>query len=177
MKRSFDIETWEVVELKGRECLFNDLRIDRSTIPEGCHMYELADDCDGIPCRMRPGILVNHFGTIVTNEPFEPDDGDTVWLGEEDFIFLGERVGGKEAKAWLNSLSVDMRLWVYSGEGDCTCVETGNWRKVRDAARTRAAEVDGDASLYFILDTQWSARRFTTFGELEGFLVSRLQEN
>ena len=103
MKNGFNNETWEVVELKGRECLFSVLRIDRATIPEGCFMYELADDCDGIPCRMRAGILVNHFGTIVTNEPFEPDEGDTVWLGEEDFAFLDERVDGKCAEAWLTS--------------------------------------------------------------------------
>ena len=107
MRNDFSKETWLVVELKGRKCLFNDLRIDRASIPEGCFMYELADDCDGVPCRMRVAILVNHFGTIVTNEPFAPDEGetDTAWLDEEDFAFLDERVDGKEAEQWFASCS------------------------------------------------------------------------
>ena len=106
MRSDFFNEHWEVVELKWRKCLFNDLRIDRTTIPEGSYMYELADCCDGIPCRMRPGILVNHYGTIVTNEPFAPDKGetDTVWLEEDDFWFLGERpVDGRDAAKWLST--------------------------------------------------------------------------
>ena len=52
-------------------------------------MYEVADgDCDGIPCRIRPGILVNFYGTIVCDEPLVPDEGDTIWLDYEDWSFI-----------------------------------------------------------------------------------------
>lgn len=90
MKRlNYNDEDWQRVEVKGRECLFSDMRIMRDTIPEGKYMYELADaESDGIPCRMRPGILVNFYGTIVCDEPFEPDDGDTIYLDYEDFAYL-----------------------------------------------------------------------------------------
>lgn len=85
----FEEEHWTKVEVKGRECLFNDMRIDRSSIPEGKFMYEVADeDSDGNPCRMRPGILVNFFGTIVSDEPFAPDEGDTIYLGSKDWKYM-----------------------------------------------------------------------------------------
>lgn len=32
---------WEHVEVKGKKCLFSNLRINRSSIPEGYFMYEV----------------------------------------------------------------------------------------------------------------------------------------
>lgn len=67
-------------------CEFNDMRIDRNTIPEGKFMYEVADDdSDGEPARIRPGILVNFFGTIICNQKLEPDEGDTIWLQDDEW--------------------------------------------------------------------------------------------
>ena len=89
MRYDYRKEHWQKVEVKGIPCLFNDLRIDRSTIPSGKIMYEVADgDCDGIPCRIRPGILVNFYGTIVCDEPLVPDEGDRIWLDYEDWSFI-----------------------------------------------------------------------------------------
>ncbi len=86
---NYNDEHWQRVLVKDTNCLFNDMRIDRATIPKGKYIYELADgDSDGIPCRMRPGILVNFFGTIICDKPFIPDDGDTVYLDRKDFCFL-----------------------------------------------------------------------------------------
>ena len=89
MRYDYNKEKWSKVEVKGKECLFNDSRIDKNTIPEGKFMYEVADgDSDGIPARIRPGIMVNFYGTLVTDEPFTPDEGDTVWLDENDWKWL-----------------------------------------------------------------------------------------
>ena len=53
-------ESMQKVLVRGILCEFNDMRIERSTIPEGKFMYEVADDdSDGEPARIRPGILVN----------------------------------------------------------------------------------------------------------------------
>ena len=91
MRHDYKKETWETVEIKGTRCLFCDIRIDRSTIPEGMVMYEVADnDSDGMPCRMRPGILVNFFGTVISNHRFEPDEGDTIYLTDDDWKYIGE---------------------------------------------------------------------------------------
>lgn len=105
MRKNFYDEEWQVAELKGRQCLFSDVRIDRASIPAGSQLYELADDCDGVPCRMRPRILVNFFGTIITGEQFEADEGekDTVWLAQDDFWYHGKYIDGEEAERWLAS--------------------------------------------------------------------------
>lgn len=88
-RTNYNEEHWQKVLVKDVECLFSDMRIERTSIPKGKYMYELADgDSDGIPCRMRPGIMVNFFGTIICDEPFEPDEGDTIYLDDEDFGFL-----------------------------------------------------------------------------------------
>ena len=79
-------ESMQKVLVRGILCEFNDMRIDRNTIPEGKFMYEVADDdSDGEPARIRPGILVNFFGTIICNQKLEPDEGDTIWLQDDEW--------------------------------------------------------------------------------------------
>ena len=79
-------ESMQKVSVGGIPCEFNDMRIDRSTVPEGKYMYEVADDdSDGEPARIRPGILVNFFGTIICNQKLEPDEGDTIWLQDDEW--------------------------------------------------------------------------------------------
>ena len=49
---------------------FSDLRIQRDTIPEGTVAYDLRDaDCSGDICQVQPFVLVNHFGTFITETP------------------------------------------------------------------------------------------------------------
>ena len=82
-------ESMQKVLVRGILCEFNDMRTDRNTIPEGKFMYEVADDdSDGEPARIRPGILVNFFGTIICNQKIEPDEGDTVWLQENEWEWM-----------------------------------------------------------------------------------------
>ena len=82
-------ESMQKVLVRGILCEFNDMRIDRNTIPEGKYMYEVADDdSDGEPARIRPGILVNFFGTIICNQKLEPDEGDTIWLQDDEWEWM-----------------------------------------------------------------------------------------
>jgi hypothetical protein len=63
------------MEIRGVTGYFNDMRIDRNTVPEHFHFWELADgDSDGTPCRYRPGILVNFYGTFITAGELPVDD-------------------------------------------------------------------------------------------------------
>ena len=54
------------------------MRIERSSVPEGKYQYEVAgdDDSGGDPARIRLGVLVNFFGTLICGRPFPVgDDG------------------------------------------------------------------------------------------------------
>ena len=62
---------WDIIKIKNKLCYFTDFRIDRSSIPEGFNMYEVADCCDGVPSYLAKGILVNFYGTIITKEEFD----------------------------------------------------------------------------------------------------------
>lgn len=78
--------SFEKVRVRGTECLFTDLRVERTSVPNGFYQLEVADDdSDGIPARIRPGILVNFYGTLLTKEQLIPDEGDTIYLEEGDW--------------------------------------------------------------------------------------------
>lgn len=64
---------WEKVEVLGRKGLFTELRIDRDSIPDGCHMYEVRhdDNCQGNPVQIARWVMVNHLGTLLVKEPFD----------------------------------------------------------------------------------------------------------
>lgn len=82
-------EKTDKVSLRGVVCDFTDMRVDPNTVPEGKYMYEVSDeDSNGEPIRMRPRILVNFFGTIISDQMFFPDEDDTIWIEEGEFKFI-----------------------------------------------------------------------------------------
>lgn len=91
---------WEKVEVLNREGLFTELRVDRKTIPEGWHMYEVRHDDTswGDPVEIAIGVLVNHFGTLLVKEPLKltpfPETGnDYLYIDpEKDWNYLGESI-------------------------------------------------------------------------------------
>lgn len=88
-------DVYEILELFGKRVLYTCARLDRSTVPAGLFVYDLRDDCDGIPCTVEPRVIANHFGTIITKEPIEFDGGlsgedDYKCIGEGDYNFTGE---------------------------------------------------------------------------------------
>lgn len=88
-------ENYDLVTLLGQPMLFNSLRIDRNTIPEGLHGYDLrdSDDCDGTACEIKPHIFVNHFGTVICKKPVElNENGYRVFDpdGDDALNFIGE---------------------------------------------------------------------------------------
>ena len=88
-------EMWMPMEIKGVNGYFNDMRIDRDTVPDWFHLWELADyDSNGIPCRYRAGILVNFYGTFITTGELPIDDtewGEGYISPEDGWGFTGER--------------------------------------------------------------------------------------
>ena len=81
-RRDAKTDTYEEIELLGKKMLLTTARIDRASVPDGLHLYELrhADEdwCD--PVQIGKGILVNFYGTVLSREPIE--------LGTDGFLDL-----------------------------------------------------------------------------------------
>ena len=92
MKVNAAEESFELMELFGKTVLFTNMRVDRSTVPEGLYVYELRDeDCTGDICEIKPFIMVNHWGTIICKEPIELDTKwNSKFVDEGDYCYLGD---------------------------------------------------------------------------------------
>lgn len=90
MQVDYRTEHKQAVEVRGIPCEFFDMRILPETVPEGKFQYEVAgdDDSGGDPARIRPGILVNFYGTLICDQPLQPDEGDTIWLQDNDWRWI-----------------------------------------------------------------------------------------
>lgn len=90
MKLDYRTEKFQKVSVCGIPCDFSDMRIDRSTVPKGRYQYEVADDDEsqGNPSRVRRGIMVNFFGTLISDVPLPIVDGNVLWLRDGDFEWL-----------------------------------------------------------------------------------------
>ena len=64
-------ETFEEVTVLDHPMIFTCARIDRDTVPKGLYVYEVRhdDDQQGDPVEIGRWILVNHWGTIISNRP------------------------------------------------------------------------------------------------------------
>ena len=83
-------ETFEKVSVDGIKCEFSGMRIDRNTVPEGKYQYEVAgdDESGGEPARIKLGILVNFFGTLICDEPLPIGENGVLWVMDGDFVWL-----------------------------------------------------------------------------------------
>lgn len=86
--------TYEKLDILGQTALFTCLRIDRDTVPEDMHAYDLRhdDECQGIICEIAPFIMVNHWGTILCREPIALMDNGRRYVTEEDYSYTGEEL-------------------------------------------------------------------------------------
>lgn len=83
-------EKFQKVRVCGIECDFSEMRIDRSTVPKGRYQYEVADDDEsqGNPSRIKYGIMVNFFGTLISDVPLPLGCDNVLWLYDRDFVYL-----------------------------------------------------------------------------------------
>lgn len=81
------------VRVKGTDALFCEVRIEKETIPEGLHMYQVRHDEEDWtePVQIKNYILVNFLGTLVTKEPLLTQEEPTIYLEEGDFEMVSER--------------------------------------------------------------------------------------
>lgn len=80
---------YELVQLFKHKCLFTSLRVARATVPEGLYAYDIRYDDDGIgiPCQIKEFVLVNHYGTIITDYKIKKAK-EGVPIDENDLMFL-----------------------------------------------------------------------------------------
>ena len=73
-------EDFEEVTVLGQPMLFTCARVDRSTVPKGLYMYEVRHDDDqrGDPVQIARWIMVNHWGTLISNKPVWLEPSKTV---------------------------------------------------------------------------------------------------
>ena len=66
-------EEYEIVTVLGHQMLFTCARVNRETVPEGLYMYEVRhdDDQNGDPVQIGKWIMVNHWGTLISDEPID----------------------------------------------------------------------------------------------------------
>ena len=90
MQLDYRQQMFAKVKVCGVECDFSDMRIDRSSVPKGKYQYEVADDDEsqGNPARVRHGIIVNFFGTLISDVSLPFTNDDVLWLQEGDFEWL-----------------------------------------------------------------------------------------
>lgn len=85
-------EQYKEIKVLGKPALFHDMRLDRSTVPGGLYLYEVRHDDDGLggPVQIARGIMVNHFGSILTREPIKlPPEGCLDIDPEKDWDYVG----------------------------------------------------------------------------------------
>lgn len=70
MRENAMTEKFENVTVLGHPMLFTCLRIDRATVPEELHMYEVRhdDDQQGNPVQIANWVMVNHWGTLISDK-------------------------------------------------------------------------------------------------------------
>lgn len=96
-------EVLEEVELLGQIGYFTELHVDKETVPEGMHCYELRHgDDDGFPVSVEESVRVNYFGAVLFTEALELGNEKALQFGYEDFGYTGEQmylsqvIGGQE---------------------------------------------------------------------------------
>lgn len=81
--------TYDEVTIFGVSALFTDLRVDRSTVPDGVYRYEVrySDEYGGEPVELARGIMVDFFGTVLTREPIQLPISGGLELNDGDLDF------------------------------------------------------------------------------------------
>ncbi len=100
---------YETLELLGQTVLFTCLRIDRATVPDGLHAYDVRhdDDCTRIMCEIAPHIMVNHWGTVLCREQIELTDNGRRYITEDDYSYLGDEVSLNEYMAAVPKMNAE----------------------------------------------------------------------
>ena len=84
-------ETFELAMLDAYPVLFTSARVDRKTVPKDLFCYDVRHDDggQGIACEVKPHVLVNHWGTILSKEEIPMEESGS-YYPSEDLDYSGE---------------------------------------------------------------------------------------
>jgi len=77
------IEKYNIATIFGREVIFTQNLIDRTTLPIGMRMYEILADDSGNPAEIAHSFIGKKFGTIITHCYIPMRDGWRI-IGRRD---------------------------------------------------------------------------------------------
>lgn len=89
MRYSAEELYYEQITIRGYKALFTNERIKRDTVPDGWYLYEVRhdDECQGIPCEIAKGILVNFWGSLLMHDELpEVEKEGSLYISEEEWI-------------------------------------------------------------------------------------------
>ena len=78
---------YELIIIFGKyEVLFTNSRIKRDSVPAGLYVYDIRhdDECQGIMYEIKPFVLINHWGTIISKSSIDMIDGGGCAIDEEE---------------------------------------------------------------------------------------------
>ena len=83
---------YDEISLLGNPPLLTDWRVDRTTLADGFHLYELrhADEDWGDPCQLAKSILVNFYGSILALQTFQLPSHGYLDLDSTDLAYVEE---------------------------------------------------------------------------------------
>lgn len=94
-------DEYELIEIFGKPALFTNERMHLSDIPQGLYKCDVRgdDETTGGFAELAPCVQVNHFGTIITDEPID--------FGKEGYIVLNDKT---EPNFMGNSLTMEQYM-------------------------------------------------------------------
>lgn len=101
-------ETFELVEIDGKETLFTNSRLDRTTVPEGLFCYDIreSEGFSSEPVTLEPYVTVNHWGTVLSKEEFTLNDEGFYPI--DNFNYMGEALSIEEFTSPQNDIDMNI---------------------------------------------------------------------
>ena len=99
-------DKFDLVVIFDKPVLFTCERLNRNLPIEGVYYYDIRhdDECRGDMAQLKDRVMVNHWGTVISKERFEPREvGDKIFttaegidMDEGDYDYLGETLSVSE---------------------------------------------------------------------------------
>ena len=84
-------ETYAKGKFRGKDVLYTEKRILSASIPKGYYRYEIrhSDQNENKPVELARSIVVNFWGTMITNEPIQLDTRSSLIFRPKDVSYNG----------------------------------------------------------------------------------------